>query len=432
MSKGSGNQDQTEVIIILAGIAIFALSFLYNKYFYVIADIWRYIRILEFSIFAWIPKWVPIFGDLDFNGTIEYLKSNSGENLSKEFVSKVDIYYGRYLSWIPAVILIFLGFRLVAKTDNVSRVFDMETLLKDRAPNYPFIQKFVEVHPEKMDIYYERGSKKSSDYSIAMSPKYFAEMKPPLGLEKMARKNKELRKQSIWDGHTGFDWDLAERAFKAQLGKRYEGLSSLNETEAKLYWELNKKIKTGVSTATPFIQGCIKAAIKNVNLKGLSDTESQIYEKIKEFYKLATKKNVKSNGYYLKKDFVRSIFEDKEMYPLFINRHCEQVMAKHAYIRTGLMSLLLEARNAGVVASLEFRHWLKGDDRTLWYCISSVGRKVSFVECGGVFAHWLLEKELSRPITQIFVDEAIEALKEALRIEDRIKLEEDNNRNAGF
>jgi hypothetical protein len=431
-NKGSGgNEDSTGVIIILLAVTVFAGSYFYDKYFYLLAEGWRWVRITELYMFAWIPEWFPVLGKLEFLDTIEYLKVTDGRLLSPEFVNSVDVHYGRHLSWIPALILVFLGFKLINKTDNVSRVFSMESLLKDRAPNYPFIQKFVNNHPEQMDIFYDRKSKVSKDYAVAVSPKLFASMKPPMGLEKAAKKDKELRKSSIWDGDVDFDWDLAERSFKSQVGRRYEGLSSLNATEIRLYKELKSRVKTSMTVGGAFIEKVTRAIVNGKKINGLTETEMVIFDAVKAIYIIKSKgrKALKKSD-FLRKQFYLSVFKDNEIYPFFVNRHCEQVMANHAYIRTGLMSMLAETRNSGVVASLEFRHWLKGEDRTLWYCVSSVGRKVSFSESSGVFAHWLVEKELSRPIPQIFVEEAVTALKEALKISERLKVMEDEK--AGF
>jgi hypothetical protein len=282
-----------------------------------------------------------------------------------------------------------------------------------------------------MDIFYDRKSKVSKDYAVAVSPKLFASMKPPMGLEKAAKKDKELRKSSIWDGDVDFDWDLAERSFKSQVGRRYEGLSSLNATEIRLYKELKSRVKTSMTVGGAFIEKVTRAIVNGKKINGLTETEMVIFDAVKAIYIIKSKgrKALKKSD-FLRKQFYLSVFKDNEIYPFFVNRHCEQVMANHAYIRTGLMSMLAETRNSGVVASLEFRHWLKGEDRTLWYCVSSVGRKVSFSESSGVFAHWLVEKELSRPIPQIFVEEAVTALKEALKISERLKVMEDEK--AGF
>lgn len=90
-------------------------------------------------------------------------------------------------------------------------------------------------------------------------------------------------------------------------------------------------------------------------------------------------------------------------------KHAIEVMTKHAFVITGLMALLDEARGGGVVAPLEFR-WLKYQDRTLWYALTSVGRKTAFVEAAGPFAHWLLETHLGRAISHKETTEAVEAL----------------------
>lgn len=117
-------------------------------------------------------------------------------------------------------------------------------------------------------------------------------------------------------------------------------------------------------------------------MESLSDTERKIY------------------------DFLLPKLRDKE-------QTAHEIFNRHAFVRTGLMSMLEEARGGGVVACLEFR-WLKYEDRTLWYALSSVGRKVCFTEAGGTFSHWLLEKACARAITHKDSTEAIEALKVAL------------------
>jgi intracellular multiplication protein IcmP len=77
------------------------------------------------------------------------------------------------------------------------------------------------------------------------------------------------------------------------------------------------------------------------------------------------------------------------------------------------MSLLTEARKSGVVAPVEFS-WIKGEDRVLWYCLHSVGRKTPFVEGAGAFAHWEVERLVQRPLTRPEVHAAVEALLAAL------------------
>lgn len=82
---------------------------------------------------------------------------------------------------------------------------------------------------------------------------------------------------------------------------------------------------------------------------------------------------------------------------------------KHAYVGTLIASLLELARKAEVLASVDFI-WLKAVDRRLWYLLNSIGRRVCFVECAALFAHWLYEKGLGHAIVTPHIAQAVQAL----------------------
>ena len=46
--------------------------------------------------------------------------------------------------------------------------------------------------------------------------------------------------------------------------------------------------------------------------------------------------------------------------------------------------------------------------------LSSIGRQTPFSEVSGPYAHWLVEKRLRRPLKVPIVDEAVEALIDAI------------------
>jgi intracellular multiplication protein IcmP len=91
-----------------------------------------------------------------------------------------------------------------------------------------------------------------------------------------------------------------------------------------------------------------------------------------------------------------------------------KAVSPHAYVMTAMASLLEASRATGVLASAEFL-WLKRVDRNLWYMLSSVGRQTPFPEVGGVFAHWIVEKKLRRPLKVPMVNEAVVALDLAIK-----------------
>jgi len=147
--------------------------------------------------------------------------------------------------------------------------------------------------------------------------------------------------------------------------------------------------------------------LNNVFYSLSSENDKKLYSALKN--KILSNKKIKS----LDNKTIQKIIMDKDMLPHYQRVKSLSIMKQHAYVKTGLMSLLDEARKSGVYATLEFR-WLKSLDRGLWYAMSSVGRKTSFVESGGVFAHWLFELEMKRPIFYPEISEAVKGLKAAV------------------
>lgn len=92
----------------------------------------------------------------------------------------------------------------------------------------------------------------------------------------------------------------------------------------------------------------------------------------------------------------------------------QRAVERHAYTLTLLPSLLLAAREDGVLASADFL-WLKLVDRKMWFTLNSVGRQTPPTEAAGVYAHWLAERQLARKISTPMVEEAVNALEGALK-----------------
>lgn len=86
-----------------------------------------------------------------------------------------------------------------------------------------------------------------------------------------------------------------------------------------------------------------------------------------------------------------------------------KILKQHAFVLTVMASMLVAAREDGVLAASEFL-WLKAVDRRLWFMLSSVGRQTPFCEVSGPFAHWLAEKELNRRLNVAMIEEAVNGL----------------------
>ena len=113
------------------------------------------------------------------------------------------------------------------------------------------------------------------------------------------------------------------------------------------------------------------------------------------------------------KKVAKGLVVEKTFEPAIQQMQAERELAKHGFVRPGLMTLLREARKTGVVPTFAFRS-LKARDRTLWYCLHCVGRRVAFVEAAGAFAHWQMESVVGVRIDVPEVTAAVHSLQEAI------------------
>lgn len=91
----------------------------------------------------------------------------------------------------------------------------------------------------------------------------------------------------------------------------------------------------------------------------------------------------------------------------------QPLVAQHAYTATVLLRLLAEARRGGVLPPALFS-WLKGVDRPLWYALTSLGRRVPFVEALGAMAHYQAERAVGAALYAPTVGAALEGLRREL------------------
>ena len=92
----------------------------------------------------------------------------------------------------------------------------------------------------------------------------------------------------------------------------------------------------------------------------------------------------------------------------------KNIVTKHAYVVTVLMAALEASRKNGVVPPNYFL-WLRPRNRSLWYALNTAGRRTSFCEVSGIFAHYLAEKVAQHKIERPYTIEAVKALERAIR-----------------
>lgn len=421
MKGGGGGQESSDVFFIVVLASILAVYFLLSNNFHIIAFFWKILRLIELGLFSWMPDWVPFYGKLEIGEVFNWLLNQPFRDIMPETVTMVDQRFGRWFSWIPASVMIYFGVKHVINSDKKTNIFSVDSLLKKSKPIYENIGNLVDVDPSKLELLYKRNKKETVEFGMALSPADFSLLSPPLGLEEEAKRDSSFQR-SIWDGEDDFDHDLAERAFKAQLGKRYTGYDNLTKTEKKLYDFLASKMTFVADEMIVLTEAHVQSILglsQKIKQDELTDEEKKLYKKLTSYLEnKAKKKKVKNLKDVAMPDVseLERLIMSRDFEGQYKRIAAERVIRKHSFVRVGLMSMLEEARNGGVVSTTEFR-WLKGEDRCLWYCMSTIGRRVSFSESGGCFAHWLIEKQIGRPLPQPEVTEAVEALFKALKLD---------------
>lgn len=263
--------------------------------------------------------------------------------------------WARYPSMVILAILAGIAY---FKHGNVRfrQIYTMKSLRQCEVENWPQITPVLSLDLVKQDI--DKGP-----WAMSLTPLDFG------------KKNNILYKQEILGAMVwGVDEKAAGRIFAMQLGRMWQGVERLPIHGKALLVIFLASATKNRSEARQFLsQIAASSASGKLNFEGVE----QAVQKYK-------------NSKVLK-----------------------WVLKHHGYNNTVLATLLELARTDGVLASAEFL-WLKPVDRRMWYMLNSVGRQTSVVEVSGLFAHWLAEKRMKRPLKTPVVKEAISAYCAAL------------------
>lgn len=425
MNENKGNESSALIaLIVIFALAIWGFNY-YSVYFY---EVWKWVRIAQLGVISWIPDGTPYLGNALSH--LESLYESNSKDYSKPLIDSVDDIYYPIFGWLPILLLAYLVTRIDKTNDGVYEKLSMEGILVKYAKSFPFLRPYVDFNPGKMtDLTFDREDEIKLKFLPALQPVEYATMVPPLFLEEEAKLDSSLM-APIWspDDGVGFDDDLAEKAFKKQLGEHFSGVNSMSETETKVYNFLVQKIAFNKSNMQKLVkemadQICghteIKDAYKGSRLT-LYKKVAKIRENIVLLNEKAKKQNIKDPDVISDIKYINKLVESKGYEKVLLAITGEEIMSAHAFTYCGLMSMLDFARNGGVVPPVEFM-WTKLENRTLYFALSSVGKKVSYIESAGVFSHWLLENLIGRPVPTPEVSEAVTGLRVALYIDEKTK-----------
>lgn len=290
----------------------------------------------------------------------EYINLIEHQSINKWTLEDVDTVGGHisYFFCVPlAAWLGWKGWHVFQKNpmEKFKRTLTMQTLKESEVSLWPYIAPVIDIDFMKQDFF-------KGPYSMAQKPYDFA--------IKYKLLEDELNTASL-------DKSKATKLFISQLGRPYNGLESLKRHEKAL-----------IAICAAYGLGKKDEAMDAVNKIALA-----------------------SRG--LAVDKMPPMDAAKPLFKYLEHREVQNQLKRSAYVYTTVMFMVEFARTTGVFPS-SFFTWLKPRDRTLWYCVNAVGRNTPWVECAGIWGHWLAEKVGDKKRSVPYVQNAVNGLQFAL------------------
>ncbi len=383
-SNAGGGQDQGAEknvyyifwLLVLIGIVAGIIWYYFNTQFK-----WFFLklRFVEFQCIYWflqmLPDSLPWVGHLlpSALGVIKAclltVQQINTDVLSLDLAESLSTIAGSYLRYPMALYL--LGLCIVVFKTNVhmrlKKKFNMRTLARQESINWPQIKIVTQTNLVEEDL-------ETGPWAMAMTPLQFAKKNKLVSIIAMDAGEKRFAKIKAPEYTLRLHRARSERAFSAQLGRPLQSLKAMPLHRQALFAALAGRACRDTIVAGDLVtQFANSAAEGTLDYHGVDDLCAQYYQNSK----------------------IQALFK------------------AHAYEFTFFISLLLLAREDGVVASADFL-WVKPLDRRLWYVINNVGRQTPAVEVGGIFNHWYYEIGMKRALSTPKVEEAVEALSLAL------------------
>lgn len=369
--QGGGNQGDNSAGM-LWGIAAFfaAIGSIWFVFKNQIVSLYLLVKFYELEFISYISSFIshnPYYFD-QLKAAIVAARINPA-NVSFNNLIALGAGVGDWLRYPLIVILLILAFVVyVGNTARVyRRIYSMRDFAKLESVNWPQITPIIPLDLIKVDI-------DTGPWAMAMTPLQFC---------KRYKLLEEVRPQRR-EGMHRKDWDRVDvvlkrgesnKLFSLQLGPLWRGTANLPPYSKALFAVFAARINADSQAAAKVLSQLSSSSLnKELNSAGVDEL---------------LKKHEKT-------------------------KLVQKIVQSHAYVTTVMASMLEAARDDGVQASADFL-WLKPRDRRLWYTLNTVGRQTPFIEVGGIFAHWVAEKNAGRKLLVPMVEEATNAVELALK-----------------
>ncbi|MDB6096376.1 MAG: icmP [Francisellaceae bacterium] len=326
-----------------------------------------YIKALEVKIIYYLFNLLHI--DNELNVVVDVLDKLKiiPDSLDADLFTQVSEIIGDYYKYPICILLLFLGlkFWLNDIQTRFKNKYDMNRLRQNQEDLWPQIQPVT-----KLDLVTQNLDE--GPWAMAMTPIQYCKKYHLVKIEII--KPNELVFSKEVKFKISLLKDRAEKILSAQLGRLWQGVGKLPMHRLAILAVFIARGCRDTKAATDIVaQLSSSAASGKMNYEGVEA--------------LCNK--------HIQNDRVQTLFNN------------------HAYELTVMASMLLFAREDGVVASADFL-WVKPIDRKLWYVLNTIGRQTHFVEVGGIMSHWMTESSLRRALRVPQIHEALKALELAL------------------
>lgn len=357
--SSSGDFFWTVALLILAGILIWYFGQQYIVYYTLQLKLFelnalRYIFPTDFSLDQLLIR------------TEHYLKNP--EQITFNELQQILTGIGSYYRWVVAPLLIGLAVTILLTHINskFKSTYSMKTLVTTEKNIWP--QIIPVSHENLVDEDISKGP-----WASALTPMLFVK-KYKLVIEEKTPSDDPLDTEEKITAR--LDEDRARLLFQKQLGPLWQRSEALPAHRRAIFSVFATRANHDRKSAQDLLDSINRSLLhsKKPSFKGADEL----------FKKYAHTKPVKT------------------------------IEQRHAYVFSVMASMLDLARTDGVLSVADFL-WLKTVDRPLWYMLSNVGRQTAFAEAAGPFAHWKIEKRMKRPLHTPMIEEAVKALKLALK-----------------
>jgi intracellular multiplication protein IcmP len=383
-SQGGGGDNSYEAlwIVVLIALMSMAIWFMFDAQ---LKMAFIGLRMGEFwllnTIIQPVQPYLP--WDISVNFIFEMTQKLTVENLSMSDVMALSTVSGEYLRW--PYLMILGGILVYALKTNVHMRLKVRhtahTLRLREQENWPQIKPVTHLDLVAEDL--EEGP-----WAMAMTPMQFARKYKLIEVH-LAPPKESIKNQSE-DFVVTILPERTDRAFAAQLGRPWEGWRKMAPHRRAIFAALLCRIARDAKTSYKLVaQLAASSARGQLNIYGVDEICK-------------------------KHDALRRV---------------QELSQQHAYELTFMTSILMAAREDGVVPSADFL-WVKPIDRRLWLTLNNVGRQTPAVEVGGIFAHWYMETALKRPFSQPMINEAIRAF--GIALSEVIYVPSETEREAAF